>query len=576
MSKGVFRIIQKIKSLEWQTKLAIVIVFALVIVEYNFFSGFKHLPGPMYGGDIYAHLGFTQNYINNGFWTDPYFVGEYAYYAWLGNLGIAIFSFVFGLSLMKGMIYFPILTTILSAMAYWFLGKQVFKSKTYALITMVAYLAYNGIPGAAPNSLAWMITTPFFFYFWLKSEEESSWKNKLFAGVFLGLTSLVQVAFFLSALSIFIFTTIIETFHNKKRVKDYFRKYALIFLVGLIVSLPFYGVIIVKYHGLTKNPLFQYNDRNVDLLGVGWAADTVISYFFNNSNTFRLVEGLIALAGIYVAITNFGKLGARFTLLWFIIGALIPLHHLITRPLFDKFILPGHLWGISVSFILFFVYGLIMLFSLADKYLQDKSSKAKFVLVAIILIPLLIIKIQDFDSDRWVNYGRNLDPLTKAWLDAGEWIQKNTDKNTVFLAYDESCFAMNGVSGRKCVAVRRTHANYFVDVEQRYADAIIMLYGKNETTSNNLIQRYNVSYVLIDPYLLQSYWKIMPKFEDYLKENGIEYKKGKDRLDPAVADAKQFDLLIVQAQNITLQNKMKPETGFPASIPQIAIFKVED
>lgn len=573
------KMLERIKNLSWQEKVAIAAVIVVLIIEYFYFSTLKHLPGPIYGGDLYAHLGFTQNYLSNGFWTDPYFVGEYAFYPWLGNIAIAVFSFITGSSLMVGMKFFPLVITLFSSMAYWFLGKQVFKSDTYALVTMLASITVFLLPGPAPNNLAWFITIPFFLYFWLRTEEVPSLKNKALAGLFLGLTSLVQVAFFLSALSIFFFTIAIETILRWKAhsIKDAFKKYAPILFVGFLVSLPFYGVTIVNYHGETKNPLFQYNGPDVDLLGIGWVAKEVVGQFYTTSNMFRLAFGIVALLGLYVAAKNFRKQSPRFVLLWFIIGFLVPLHHLITRPLFDRWILPTHLFGTAASYILFFAYGIMLLFSMFDGWFdKNKARYAKIALVAIILIPLIFTKVDAFNNDRWVQYGRQIDPLTGAWLDAGEWIKANTDINSVFLAYDESCFAMNGVSGRKCVAVRRTHANYFVDIEERYADAVVMLYGKDLKVVDGLISKYDLEYFLLDPYLLQGYWKINPKYEGYLKQNGVSYEKGRDRLDPSVPDARQFDLLLVPSQNITLQNRLEAVQAFgPRDQPVIMIFRVK-
>lgn len=574
---GYLSISDRIKNLEWQEKFAIAFVILLVLIELYFFSGLKHLPGPMYGGDLYAHHGFTINYLENGFTSDPYFVGEYAFYPWLGNMMIAIFSFLTGSSLMAGMIYFPILSTVLSALAYWLLGKQVFKSKTYALLTMLAYLVIQGIPGPAPNALAWMITIPFFFYFWLRTEENPNLKNRILAGVFLGLTSLIQVAFFLAALSVFIGTIVIETVlkWKKEGMKIPFKKYAPILFIGFLVSLPFYGVILFNYAEGTKNPLFQYNGPDVDALGVGWVVKNVFRTFIDTTNVFRFFFGLAALIGAYIAFKNFKKQTPRFILLWYIIGFLTPLHHLLTRPLFDKWVLPGHLWGTSASVILFSVYGLMFIFATLDKKFEvQKADYAKILIVAAILLPLLYFKVGEFNNDRWVNYGRQVDGLTAAWLDAGDWIQSNTDINTVFLGYDESCFAMNGVSGRKCVAVRRTHANYFVDVEQRYADAVVMLYGKDSKTVGSLLKQYDVQYLVVDPYLMQGYWKIDLRFETYLKQNGIQYQKGRDRLDPSEADAKQFDLLLVPAQEITMQDRLQAAAAFPNDKPQVMIFKI--
>ena len=61
-----------------------VFVFLLILM-----SQLQQLPGPLYGGDLYGHLGYTRNYVLNGFWSDPYFINEFPFYPWFGNFLIA-------------------------------------------------------------------------------------------------------------------------------------------------------------------------------------------------------------------------------------------------------------------------------------------------------------------------------------------------------------------------------------------------------------------------------------------------------------------------------------------------------
>ena len=121
----------------------------------------------------------------------------------------------------------------------------------------------------------------------------------------------------------------------------------------------------------------------------------------------------------------------------------------------------------------------------------------------------------------------------------------NTPKNSVFLTNDESAFAVNALSGRKVVFSRRVHANYFVDVEKRYADGVVMLFGNNADTIKKLLKEYSVDYLFIDSMLFRNGIIINPKYEDYLRENGIIFAKGNARLDPSTALARSYPSLII-------------------------------
>jgi uncharacterized membrane protein len=270
---------------------------------------------------------------------------------------------------------------------------------------------------------------------------------------------------------------------------------------------------------------------------------------------------ILTLLGLVVCIMNFDKKMPRYAVLWYIAGFLAPLHHLVTRPLMGKWVLPSHLFGLALPLLVFAVYGTKTVIQLAEK----KSQKARQIAaVGFIILVLLLFwqRYNEYNANPWVQFGERYDPQTQAWFSLGSWIQKNTNINDVFLSGDETCFAMNGFTGRKCVFVRRTHANYFVDVEQRYADGIVMLYGNNSALTSRLLDDYKVDYVLIDAYMQQQPVLVDAKFEQYFLDNNITFTKVRERKDISVADAKVFDLLAVpfQAINKALESKLSPAT----------------
>lgn len=542
---------------EKEDRIAAAILAAVFLLLIPFLSQLQHLPGPLYGGDLYAHLGFTKSYLNNNFWTDPYFVGEVPFYPWFGNVLIAALSFITGMSLMKAMIWLPLITVPLSMFGYYLLGSRFFRSKSLGIGLMLLSFFTRGIVDAAPNLTAWMLAVPFLFYFWLRFEDSKSWKDVALAGIFLGVLALTQVAFFIAGTALFAAGFLIKRledwkekkFHQKKYLVDISLKAAAIAVIGILIALLFYGPIIVKYHAKAINPLFTYNGTDINLLGIGWVMKIVFQSFFNFSGVVWFIYGILALLGLVVCIGNWKKEGAKLALIFLSLGVLLPLHHLITRPLLETWILPSHVLALWFPLLLLSVYGIQAASSLLSRAFKAERKTVLLVAFAVLAVLFIPERISVYNNDSWVQYGRQIDPATQAWLDAGRWIEQNTDKNAVFLTNDETCFAMNGVSGRKCVFVRRTHANYFVDVERRYADGVVMLYGKDKATIDSLIRQYGVGYLLIDPYMMQAPIKIRPQYEQYLKENGVEYVKGRERLDPSVPDAAVFDLLFVPPQS---------------------------
>lgn len=560
-------------------KIALIVIFLFLSVEVYYFSQLRYLPGPIYGGDIYSHHGFALNYLNNGFWTDPYFRGEYAFYPWLGNYLFIFLSAIAGISLKTAINFTPLITTVLGAVAFYFLGKILFKSGNKAILTMVLWVVYRKIPEAAPNNIPWLITIPLWFYFWLKVENSSNLKDKIFAGVFMGITALSHVAFFIAGLFVFVFSIILENFiFNFKNgfilnVREFIRKYFVVFLVGFLISLFFYWPITYFYNAHTKNPLFQYNGPDIDTLGVGYVFSETFKGFARTGDLIGFVISILSLIGLIVCILNYKKKELRFVLWWFIAGTIAPLHHLITRPLFGKWTLPTHLWGVSIAMFVFFMLGVQFLLSVK---FSGKIKNVKYFIVGVVILLLFYYSVKSYNENPWIKAGREQNNAMDAWWGAGDWIQKNTEINDVFLAFDESCFAMNAVSGRKCVITRRTHANYFVNIEDRMADAVVALFGSNESQTEEIIKKYNISYFLVDPMLISGYQRVLPEYESYLLRNSVKFVKVVDRLDPSLNEAKKFDVLAVQFQNLTINKFLEPAIEFKVDgSPYLQIFKVK-
>jgi len=542
----------------WQIKLAIVIVLVFLGIAFSQYIQLKHLPGPYYGGDLYAHHGFALNYIANGVWTDPYFINNYAFYPWLGNYLFIALSWLPSLSLMQAEMFVGLLTTILSAIAFYFLGWQLFKNHTWSLVFLLFSIVQRGIPDGSPNLVPWMITIPFWFAFWLKAEETNRLRDKVLTGLFMGLTSLAHVAFFLAGMAVFAFTIVVETIRQKKFAHAC-KLYGPMLVVGFLVSLLFYGPIIVNYHAKTLNPLFQYNGPNIDTLGAGWGLSTLFRYTLDTSSTFVTIVSILTVLGLIVCVLNWNKKVPRYAVLWYIAGFLAPMHHLLTRPLFDRWVLPSHLWGIWIALLVFAVYGVRTVLQFAEKrWPAEAAQRVILIAVLVIVAGMFVQRYQEYQTNPWAQFGERMDPPTRVWLEAGTWFQKHTSPNAVVLTNDETCFAMNGFSGRKCVFVRRTHANYFVDVEQRFADGVVMLYGNDSTGTKKLLDQYEVDFVVIDPYMQKHPVLVDTRFEEYLRQNNVTFTKVRERKDLATPNARTFDLLSVpwQRLNKELENRL--------------------
>ena len=253
---------------------------------------------------------------------------------------------------------------------------------------------------------------------------------------------------------------------------------------------------------------------------------------------------------------NFKRIEFRLILFWFGGTFLATSHYLITKPLFDFSIVPTHVASAYIyPAFLFFPLGVKFALLIINKLPGKEGMKfGFFLLLFIVMVFGLVQESKDFNNNQWTRYGKTMDAGTMAVYQVGDWMLKNTDNKDVFLANDESAFMLNGMSGRKVVFTRRVHASAYVDMEQRYADGIMMLYCNDSNTINKLIEKYGVSYLYVDTFLLNYPMVANKRFEKEFVNCGIKYTVENVPLDTGSPNSPQYSSLIIRPQNLTITN----------------------
>jgi hypothetical protein len=158
------------------------------------------------------------------------------------------------------------------------------------------------------------------------------------------------------------------------------------------------------------------------------------------------------------------------------------------------------------------------------------------------------------------------DVLRGMWDLAGD-VRAQTGVDDVFIAsHGESAFALNALTGRKVVFMRRTHASPYVDVDERIADSAVILYGDDDAKRRELLSKYHVSYYYDDYYAAQnrqncvSAWDSLSQNPDasysclavtsewasYLDKYNITYTRIVARFDPSRNDVSSFEQLAIK------------------------------
>jgi len=214
----------------------------------------------------------------------------------------------------------------------------------------------------------------------------------------------------------------------------------------------------------------------------------------------------------------------------------------------------------SISYVLLTVFGLKVFLGLR----QIRVYRRYFVLIL-----LLFLFYDTYDTsqrflseDRWMNMART--QLPENMLEMQSAVFENTNVNDVFLSTYELTFALNSLTGRKGLVSRRAHNSPYIDMDQRTADAAIILYGNNDSLRRDLLEKYSVNYLYWDHYWMNSEYSVdpdgqlkgvfdpmlvidTPAYRQYLDSNGVNYFAQRTWIDPSVKgeDIVTYDLLFI-------------------------------
>ena len=566
-----------LKKLEWQDKALIVSIVILCLIQFSLLSKFVQVPGPFYGGDLYYHYGHAVDIREGGsIFASSHFLGEYEHYPWLFHVLVAFMSLLFGITVLKAFIFFPIIITILAGVIFYFLVLKLTGSKTISLVSALLWMVMS-IPSSHPTTFSAKVIIPFFALMLFSADTRN---KKILAGIAYGLAGLAHVTAFLGASLIILFYFIYKVIEKEKagkinyaeRIKNQVIFFLPIAVIGILIAMLYWWAPIFVYHGQTPNNWQEYGSIGVANLNISWILKSFGNVFFNTSGVLPFVISIISLLGVYIALTHLRKFNFMIILLVASLAGII--HPWLTMPLF----------GTSFGFYrfpeivllpaaaLFFGIGALIIF---NSFRNENTKK----LVLAVLIGLVVVNFYSvyakYDNDQWTKVGRSITPDTGLMFAASDFFIQNTGVNDVILASNgESEFAINALTGRKVVYMRSTHASPYADVNKRVADSAIILYGDNETLRKQLLEEYHATYFFFEPFSAQAagtcvqawdsfenpqaegytYYcmKTSPEYKSYLEANGVETKIVNARLDPANANAPKLDLLLIKPKQFAM------------------------
>ncbi len=579
--------------------IAAVIILIFTLIYGYLYWGLKQIPGPLYGGDYYAHYAIINHIYDGNFpWTCPQYQDNWAFYPWLLHLLVVVIAKITGNLLESYLLYFPVLVVIAGGVLSYLLGRELFKNKLFALLLCFGWMGTRLFVDYIPANFTPTVMTPLLLLATLKALKSGKAKWVVAAGVSFGLFIMSHVATLPPGVLLLVLLWLYYSFAgnvrfdvnpedmrvvfkaNRERLRESVTWASKILIpigvIGFVIGLLYWGPVFFLYHFQVKNSWADYTMPDYTIYGLTIAKETILSYLFNidalsqfatammgwhimdalNSLLSFLVP-LLTLIGLVGVIRDRKDLSSSFLAIAFFTGFFGYFHYFVTEPILHTNYSPLRIENFMLNpaaFILS-IYGVYVLYSL---FRTDRERKIFFVIAFIFFAVLAAEKVQGDYNSQWTKLG--LSPEFPQTSEMASWVDENTDKNAVFLSTEELSFALNGLTGRKLVIDRRTHSNPYVDIDERISDAAVMLYGNNEEKTLQLLKVYNVSYLYWDanwmtiaanePSMAQ------PKYKDYLDEYGVKYQQVTTYLDPAWSERyKRYNMLAVMPAS---NNPMQP------------------
>lgn len=573
----------KLSKIHASLLILFLIVIYYLITQQILISQFKSLPSPLYGGDYYFQLGSIIHIIEGGNPLEAHNIkGSEPGYFILYSFLVAFVGKLFLLKPMIAMFVFSQLLVILSLIIFYFFIFYIFRNHWIALLGTIIYLPITKFPILIYNAFTYSLIIPLFFfsiYYFLKNKNT---KSGILLGFFIGLMSISHgSAFFVAFFSLFVlffYLVILQNMYiknfsiklklNKENTFNYLRLFVLIFIIGFSISLLYWYKPIFVYHGKTLNDM--QNWAFIDLTNFNYQIEYLFhilqNYFFNFGNIKTFFISIFSFLGVFFIFKNLEDKKSEYILLLLIISFVTTFHYFIT-----EFLLKTHFVPQRISYFTFPLVTILLFCFTIEKFTSIKElKKYKSLIIVSLIFTILLFQHFEFqqkvEKDKWIQVGKQ--PLSQDMLEMQKWVLNNTNVNDVFLSTNELSFALNALTGRKVMITRRSQNSPFLDIDQREADAAIILYGNNSKKRKELLEKYNISYLYWSNYWIQSEYyfdnqgkitgwfdpilvKDIRSYGAYFENYNISYFTLNTWIDPAIKGDKirKYNLLFIGPQN---------------------------
>ncbi len=495
----------------------IVLFFSLLQVSFSLKA--KQLPACLYGCDLYSHLGTLYHLAEGGSifqngqlaWAKPWTPLLYHHL-------VVTFSKGVGLELLFGQIWFNVFLFILTCFLLSYLANKIFNSPW--LPVFLVLLLSERFPVYKYGDFSFLVTLPLFVFvsYFFIFKKQRNWKTLFLSAFFYGLNGYSHTVSFIGINLYLLLCFLFELWDersDKINLLRTIRSYVALLCLGFPIALLYWWWPIVNgFHAI--NPSSRYGDKDFSRLEVGLSESR--EYF---ERFFYLQE-----INIYTVIMIFGSVifllqwrgntlspqVKRFLAILLLTSFIGMNHHFVTAPILGITAFPGF-------FALLFLLPIMICFVYLILSYLLRMVPNKLFQNAIIGMLFCLLFFEAFFHQRAVLSGAGLNghaltPLPNHYLALSSYLQRNSLVSDVILTTKELCFAVNGLTGRKCMVYRSTHTDPFSDVWTSQVEAALALYGDNQNVTKEILEKYEVKYL---------YWNDFWEESEFLKKDNQSF-----------------------------------------------------
>jgi hypothetical protein len=565
-------------KIDWDELIIIFAIwFAYSLILFNLFSSWQSLNSPLLGGDYFFQMGSIRHILSSPpseWFKSSSILGEIPTYSTIYAIIVAEYAKLTGQYLIYSMFSINYLFVLLAIITLYFLFKNIFDNKWIAMFGILLFLPFTSLPIMKYTEFAWAFAVPLFllglWYFY----KEQSLKMALIVGLLYGFIALLHPTCLIIGGALIGFFGLYMTLKDKLPVSEAFRtKFVYFFIAGILgiaISLLWWAYPLSHLGSLGSGQVNVWGFYDLSRLDIQFTflLQTLMDYFINFSSvTFALIS-LLACAGLFWIIKSEKTESSIFIILLLVASALLTFHYFLTVPLMNTFFAPNYmnLMLLHLAIIILCCFAIKHLFVFLNNINKIYSQISAMIILAVLILGAYL------SYDGWYNYqwfkvARN--PISENYLELSNYLLANTSYNDVILSTNELSFVINAMSGRKVLAFRRGHVSPFYEFDSREIATAIILYGNNTEVKKQLIQKYNVTYLYIDSYWIESEWhidystnKVVGKYDPLLvfdtpenrkalSDNGVDYYATNDWVDPSMSDNlhRKMDILLVTPNN---------------------------